>query len=45
MYTVKKFCVCKETMKNNRIYDKYTVQVYKIITYLFSHWYILSSIF
>jgi len=26
MDTVKKFSICKETMKNNRIYEKYTVQ-------------------
>jgi hypothetical protein len=26
MYTVKKFYICKETMKSNRINDKYAVQ-------------------
>jgi uncharacterized protein YjcR len=26
MDTVKKFYICKETMKNNRINNKYTVQ-------------------
>ena len=30
MDTVKKFYICKETMKNNRINDKYTVQPNKM---------------